>query len=110
MSESKAHGTNDSQRPKSETAPDLAPEVTEQNRQNEAIANAIGQQYGDAFKKTFDPSRVNPEQFRKMLSGDNDVDPDVPVYSQEISDDLELWCNGLKVKDVRKETIECMPS
>ena len=31
-------------------------------------------------------------------------------HTQEISDDLELWCNGLKVKDVRKETIECMPS
>ena len=110
MSESKSHDAGDSQCPKQDTTPALAPEVTEKNMQNEAIAEAIGKQYGEAFKKTFDPSRVNPEQFRKMLAGDKDMDPEVPIYSQEVSDDLELWCNGLKVKDVRKETIECMPS
>ena len=31
------------------------------------------------------------------------------LYKQDIDDNLELWVNGLKVKDVRQETIECMP-
>ena len=84
-------------------------EKKQEEQRNIEIAKKIGKQYGDSFKKSFDPSLINHNQMSAFFSG-KPVDMDVPYYKQKISDDLELWCGALKVKEVKKETIECMPS
>ncbi|MBT97131.1 MAG: hypothetical protein CL902_00690 [Dehalococcoidia bacterium] len=94
---------------KNEKSPEVAVSEKQQEERNIEIAQTIGKQYGDSFKKSFDATLINHKQMSAFLGGDP-VDMDVPYYKQKISDDLELWCGALKVKEVKKETIECMPS
>ena len=76
---------------------------------DQGVQKQMAEMYSERFKSTFDESCVNREQLAKVLANEPH-DPDVPLYKQDIDDNLELWVNGLKVKDVRQETIECMPS
>ena len=95
---------------KNEKSPEVAMSEKKQQQvqRNIELAKTIGKQYGDAFKKSFDPSLINHDQVNAFMNG-SALDIDTPYYTQKINDDLELWCGGLKVKAPKEETIECMP-